>query len=150
MTSVVSCPSCFAPSGRSVIGGELTQGVALGCHTVAFQAERTHQTIPIVNLKEINPMKWLLPAGCGGLVLALAVSFPRAQDTAIEKAPANDRPGVGKASPVSAQEARAKPSDTKAAQEVAQRTSATLSPRCLPLWSYGCTAWTSAGLTCSR
>src|SRR6516165_7947046 len=32
-------------------------------------------------------MKWLFPFVCGGMVLVLAVSFPRAQDTAPGEAP---------------------------------------------------------------
>jgi hypothetical protein len=49
-------------------------------------------------------MKWLFPAICGGLVLALAASFPRAQDTATETEPITKGAGSDKANPGSADE----------------------------------------------
>ena len=49
-------------------------------------------------------MKWLFPAVCGGVVLALAVSFPRAQDTTIEKAPATEAARPDNANPTSSKE----------------------------------------------
>src|SRR5260370_181119 len=42
MNSIVTRSSYFAPSGRSADRGFNPQGVALGCHILAFQAERLH------------------------------------------------------------------------------------------------------------
>ncbi len=50
-------------------------------------------------------MKWLFPAVCGGLILALAVSLPRAQDAAVGTAPTTQRAGTDKASPTTSKEA---------------------------------------------
>jgi hypothetical protein len=54
---------------------------------------------------EINPMKWLSSAVCGGLILALAVSLPRAQDAAIETAPTKLGAGPDKANPTTSKDA---------------------------------------------
>src|SRR5260370_21027415 len=42
MDSIVAPSAYFAPSGQSAIGGDETQGVALGYPVLAFQAGRLH------------------------------------------------------------------------------------------------------------
>jgi hypothetical protein len=59
---------------------------------------------PIISTCGDHAMKWLFSAVCGGLVLALAVSFPRAQETAIEKAPVKEGTGADKGNPIASDE----------------------------------------------